>query len=84
MNLGRKVPSFECAAQVLAHRPPVVPLIPNLPCLGARGQACNRTAEIADGRVPSPRIVETFDVIEHIGLSVVPCMVDFAGSAFGF
>ena len=41
-------------------------------------------AEIADGRVPSARVVEAFDIIEHIGPCLVACAVDLAGDPLGF
>ena len=41
-------------------------------------------AEIADGRVSSPRIVETFDIVEHIGPGLVSGVIDLPGGALGF
>ena len=41
-------------------------------------------AEIANGRVPSARVVEAFDIIEHIGPCLVACAVDLAGHTLGF
>lgn len=35
-------------------------------------------AEIADGRVSSPRVVEALDVVEHVGAGLVAGAVDAA------
>jgi hypothetical protein len=39
-------------------------------------------AHIADGRVPSVRIVEPFDVIEHISLGLLPGSIFFPVNSF--
>jgi hypothetical protein len=41
-------------------------------------------ADIAQCRVPSPRVVEALDVIEHIRPGIIPRPVDLAGYALGF
>ena len=41
-------------------------------------------ADIANGRVAPGRVVEAFDIVEHICPSLVSCPVDLAGDALGF
>jgi hypothetical protein len=38
--------------------------------------------EIAQRRVSAPRVVEALDIVEHIGLGIVPGAIDLAGGAF--
>jgi len=40
-------------------------------------------AEVADFRMPSARIVEALDVVEHVGTGFAAGAIDFAGCAFG-
>ena len=55
---------------------------PRLACLGQRLEI--HRAEIADGRVASPRVVEALDVVEHIGAGLVAGAVDAAAYPLGF
>ena len=41
-------------------------------------------ADIANGRVAPGRVVEAFDIIEHISPGLVSCPVDLAGNPLGF
>jgi hypothetical protein len=41
-------------------------------------------ADVADGRVASLRVVEEFDVIEHVGTGLITRAVYLAGCALGF
>ena len=41
-------------------------------------------ADIANGRVAPGRVVEAFDIIEHVGPGLVSCLVDLAGNPLGF
>ena len=40
-------------------------------------------AEIAQGRVPACRVVEAFDVIEHLGLRLISRAIGFARDPLG-
>jgi len=54
-------------------------------CLARDGDPLElHRAEIADGRVASLRVVETFDVTEHVRAGLVAGAIDLSGSAFGF
>ena len=55
---------------------------PSLVCLGQRLEI--HRAEIADGRVSSPRVVEALDVVEHVGAGLVAGAVDAAAYPLGF
>jgi hypothetical protein len=39
--------------------------------------------EIAQCGVPSPRIVEALDIVEHVGLGLIPRSLDLAGYPLG-
>ena len=54
-------------------------------CLARGGDPLKlHRAEIADGRVASPRVVETLNVVEHVSACLIAGAVDFARCAFGF
>ena len=55
---------------------------PRLACLGQRLEI--HRAEIADGRMASPRVVEALDVVEHIGAGLVAGAVDAVAYPLGF
>jgi len=55
---------------------------PSLVCLGQRLEI--HRAEIADGRVSSPRVVEALDVVEHVCAGLVAGAVDAAAYPLGF
>jgi hypothetical protein len=40
-------------------------------------------AEIAQCRVSAPRVVEALDIVEYIGLGIVPGSIDLASRALG-
>ena len=60
-------------------------LVSRAPPLGRRcGSLEFHRAEIANGRVIPARVVESFDIIEHISRSLISCPVGLAGDPLGF
>ena len=68
--------------EVLCEGLEVVPLMP-VDYRGTRFLELDR-AEITQCRVPSPRVVEAFDVVEHVRPGIVSRPVELARDALGF
>jgi hypothetical protein len=71
----------------LSHRIAGIELLPVwwTPSLSRRGDPLEfHRADIANGRVAPGRVVDAFDIVEHISPGQMSCPVDLAGDTLGF